>query len=412
MHRAIEGYLEPNEFRRFLNSAIQNSRSVTFLVQKRKGKWPDFDHWYGDWQSKARENSVLGWGVTARNRIVKEEDLKTLSEARITLYGERLSAAEDVIVVPPEYTPGDILAVFDQVRDGSRTRRGLVRVQRRWVDDQLPEYELVAALKEMYRGVAEVVRLAHKASGVDELCGIAPFPRSCVAALIEPELRCIGPGAPVPDGLYDLATGERMGFRYGTIERDENLEKVGLERYGPGPQRHSSDPIEHVPERLEYSKRFLLADGYSGPTLVLSREKELRLLSVSFEDDEPRELKIAASVDMVGAWPFTGAVYSSETWLGVPRGSLLGVPPEELLDSNDEYFTASVAAGREEALIVVGLASDGRSRVLIQPFGRTKDGLVWGSLTDDATGQFVPRFMSPIWRNWPSFRTKKSATEQ
>ncbi|ROS76080.1 hypothetical protein EDF24_1657 [Curtobacterium sp. PhB130] len=37
--------MEPNEFRRFLNSAIQNSRGVTFLLQKRKAKWPDFDQW-------------------------------------------------------------------------------------------------------------------------------------------------------------------------------------------------------------------------------------------------------------------------------------------------------------------------------------------------------------------------------
>jgi len=404
--------MEPNEFRRFLNSAIQNSRGVTFLLQKRKATWPDFDQWYGAWQSTARENSILGWGVTARNRVVKEEDLKTLSEARITLYGERLSVAEDVLVVPPEYTPDDILAVFHQAREASGTRKGVIRVQRRWVDDQLPDYELVAALSEMYRGVANVVSLAHKASGVVEPCDVERFPRDCVTALIDPELRCVGPGAPVPDGLYDLATGERMGFRYGTIEKDDDLMQVGLERYGPLPEKHSSDPIEHAPERLEYSKQFLLADGYSGPMLVLSRDEEVRLLGVWFDDDEPRELKIAASVDMVGAWPFTGAVYSSETWLGVPRGSLLGVPPEELLDSNDEYFTVSVAAGREEALIVIGLASDGRSRVLIQPFGRTKDGIVWGPLTDDATGRFVPRFMNPIWRNWPGYRTKKPETAQ
>lgn len=402
--------MEPNEFRRFLNSAIQNSRGVTFLVQKRKAKWADFDEWYGAWQAEARDNPILGWGVTARNRIVKEEDLRTLSEVRITKYGERLSEAEDAFVVPPDFTTDDILAVFHQARERDpEARTGVIRVQRRWVDDQLPNYELVAALRELYRGVARVVKLAHEASRV-KTCAIEPFPRGCVTGEINEGLRCIEPGAPVPDGLYDLATGERMRFRYGTMERDDDLAKVGIERYGEVPETHSSDPIEHAAERLQYSKQFLAADGYSGPMLLLSRGSEVRLLAIWFNDDEVRELKIAAGVDTVGAWPFTGAVYSSETWLSVPKGSLLGVPAEDLMDSNNEYFTTSAAGGREEALIVIGLASGGRSRVLIQPFGRTKEGIVWGPLTDDASGQLVPSFMSPIWRNWP--RPKSTNSKQ
>lgn len=82
IHRAIEHYLDENEFRRWLNSAIQNSRGVTFLLQKQKARWADFDVWYGGWQDEARKNPVLGWGVAARNRIVKEEDLATLSLKR------------------------------------------------------------------------------------------------------------------------------------------------------------------------------------------------------------------------------------------------------------------------------------------------------------------------------------------
>ena len=112
IHRTIEAYLDANEFRRCLNSAIQNARGVTFLLQKRKAKWSEFDAWYGAWQEDAKRNPILAWSVGARNRIVKEEDLRTLSQARISFYGERLQEAEQVMVVPPTVDVDDILAFY------------------------------------------------------------------------------------------------------------------------------------------------------------------------------------------------------------------------------------------------------------------------------------------------------------
>lgn len=187
IHRAVETYLDANEFRRWLNSAIQNSRAVTFLLQKRKAKWPDFDEWYGAWQSDARLNPVLTWGVNSR--IVKEEDLLTFSQAIISYYGERLQEAEDVLTVPPQTTVNDMLLAFAAMSSaGSPGRKGWVRVQRRWVDDQLPEYELISALREMYASVAAVVRRAHSASRVGA-CLAPAFSRACVTAEFDPGRR-------------------------------------------------------------------------------------------------------------------------------------------------------------------------------------------------------------------------------
>lgn len=401
IHRAIESYVDPNEFRRWLNSAIQNSRGVTFLLQKRKSKWVDFDTWYGAWQGAARRNAVLGWGVTARNRVVKEEDLKTFSEARISLYGDRLKEVEDVFVVPPEFTVEMIIAGFIRVAGKAPAKRkGMIRVQRRWVDDQLPEYELVSALREMYNAVAEIVRTAHRVSGVDA-CTIRPFARLCVSSAINPRLPCLPPGDPMPSKLFDLETGEVARVEYVKIERDEELAKVGAERYGV-PPGFSADPIEHAYARLQLSKQFLEADGYSGPMLVLSKGDELRMHGVIFVDDEPRELKVAAAVDAEGAWPFDGAVFSSETWVTSPggRGSRVGVPADQLLGSNSEFFNSDVVGNRDEALIVIALAADGRTRCLVQPFGRTVDGIIYGPLVDDYSGSMVPPFLKPVWRYW------------
>jgi hypothetical protein len=403
IHRAIESYIDPNEFRRWLNSAIQNSRGVTFLLQKRKGKWADFDTWYGAWQASAKKNAVLAWGVTARNRVVKEEDLKTFSEARISLYGDQLKEVEEVFVVPPEFTVEMIIAGFFHVAgEQPAKRKGMIRVQRRWVDDQLPEYELVSALREMYFAVADIVRTAHRVSKVED-CAIRPFARTCITAAVKPSLPCLPLGDPMPSKLFDLETGETAKIQYVKIERDDELGRVGAERYGM-PPGFSSDPIEHAGARLELSKQFLEVDGYSGPMLVLFKGSELRMHGVFFVDGEPRELKIAAAIEAEGAWPFDGAVLSSETWITSPggRGSRVGVHPDQLLQSNSEFFNGGVAGNRDEALIVVALAADGRSRCLIQPFGRTADGIIYGPLLDDSSGSMVPPFLKPVWRHWPS----------
>ncbi|MDR6867390.1 hypothetical protein J2Y69_001993 [Microbacterium resistens] len=402
IHRAIENYLDENEFRRWLNSAIQNSRGVTFLLQKQKVKWADFDTWYGDWQSRARENPVLGWGVTARNRIVKEEDLATLSQAVVGVYDTHRRGYEDVFVVPPSTSPETIIASFVKLaeQDGKK-RKGWIRIERRWIDDQLPNYELVAALREMYRAVGKAVELAHKASGVDA-CLAPSFARECVTSRIDLDLHCLGSGNPVPTMMLDLESGEvaTVGFR--GLERDdsEDFAEFGRQHYGE-PPRFTTDPIAHVDERMELSKQFLKADGYAGPILMLFGNGGGRLFPIAFGDDEPREMKIAAVLETVGAWQFTGAVFSSETWIGLPgsKGELVGVPKSRLLPSNREFFSEDSKGGaRDEGLIVVGLSADGRQRVLTQPFGRVLGGYVFGQLLENEMS--VPTFLRPLWERW------------
>tara|TARA_B100000519_G_C14251652_1_gene442751 strand:- start:1993 stop:3312 length:1320 start_codon:yes stop_codon:yes gene_type:complete len=403
IHRAIENYFDPNEFRRWLNSAIQNSRGVTFLLQKRKEQWSDFDQWYGAWRTMASRNKVLTWGVSSRNRIVKEEDLTTYSEAKISLYGERRLIEENVFRVPPHVTVDMILRSIAAATAGKRAQRTLVvHIQRRWIEQDLPEYELVAALREAYRVIAEVVSRAHEASDV-AVCAVDPFARACVGHTIDPMLECLPPGDALPSRVFDLASGKGSSYGYTTLESDSEVVEEGKRRYGSQFTEFTRDPIEHAAERLKMSKRFLEVDGYAGPVLVLFNGGDVRILGLMLHDDEPRELTVAATIQSVGAWPFQGAMYASEMWLTTPegRGSLLGQAPGKLLAPDDEFFTADPIGGRDEALVVIALAADGRSRSLVQPFGRTTSGVVYGTLIDDDSGSWIPPFLNPIWRNWP-----------
>lgn len=411
VHRAIENYLDENEFRRWLNSAIQNSRAVTFLLQKRKAKWAEFDEWYGAWQTEARANRVLTWGVNSRNRIVKEEDLRTLSQAIISYYGERLREAEGVLIVPPHTTVEEMAHAFVSLTKAKPSgRKGWIRIQRRWVDDQLPDFELVAALREMYASVAEVVERAHVESRVVS-CLAPNFRRPCVVADIDPSLHCIGSGEVLPSRLIDAETGELASIERVTVMRDEDAGQAAAERYGFTPKLDGG-PIEHALQRLEASKRFLEKDGFSVPMLLLFRgSKEVRVQTVVFEEDNPRELMIAAAVEAEGAWQFDGAVWASETWIASPhRGALVGARTEDLLPSDDEFFDADRIGNRDEALYVVALAKDGRTRTLTLPFGRTRAGIIYGQLQDDVSGKDLPLLLRPIWARWSGKRAWKPTT--
>jgi hypothetical protein len=202
--------------------------------------------------------------------------------------------------------------------------------------------------------------------------------------------------------MLNLESGEVASLEFSSIERDDAIGEVGLEHYGVPPELNLTDPTEHVHQRLELSKQLLKADGFAGPVLLLFGEGRGRIFPISFDDDEPREIKMAALVESVSAWQFDGAVYASETWLGRPgsKGQLLGVPASRLLPSNREFFNDDSLGQRDEGLIVVGMSASGKGRVLTQPFGRVVGGYIFGKVMIDESGREVPDFLRPIWERW------------
>lgn len=73
---------------------------------------------------------------------------------------------------------------------------GSIRVVRKWIDDRLPQYELGAALRELYTDVARLISIAHQRSGVEGKCSLRGFRRPCVQAHIAAQLSCMPPGPP------------------------------------------------------------------------------------------------------------------------------------------------------------------------------------------------------------------------
>lgn len=155
--RARQSYFEPSEFRRNLNAAIEALRSSTWVLQKACKTKEGFDSWYEERQSEMREDPLMRWLVDSRNRVVKQGDLEGHSLARVTLYRGWYSEPFSETEVPPETKPHEYAqAIASCVPDFARTEECILRVERRWVHNLLPDQEVTEALEHCCRSLLKI----------------------------------------------------------------------------------------------------------------------------------------------------------------------------------------------------------------------------------------------------------------
>ncbi|WP_133241721.1 hypothetical protein [Microbacterium sp. Gd 4-13] len=397
IHRASEAYFDGDEFRRYLNAAIQNSRSVSFLVQKRKSRWSNFAEWYDAWSTEAAANHVMRWGVRSRNRIVKEEDLKTLSVAELTYYGTRHQEGEDIILVPPYIAPEHILDVFSDLIERDKPRGGgAIRVTRKWIDDQLPEYELIDALRELYAGVEALVREAHVRAGSTR-CAVPTFTRPCVTSDLESSLRCLPPG-PISASI-DLKTGKVYEVHRRFIPRDDAAMPGLAAKYGLR-QSFGHGPVEDIDQRLLMAKTFLENDGFVGTGMYFYQGHEVaRIVPFALSSQHPDELAIVHTLETVGATPFDGVMFASESWVNVAGDA--GEHDSTMIAS--PFYDPDPRGGRGEAITIYGFSRQGNTRSLVVRFHRNQTPIAYETLVDSTDARLVPRMLiDPVWRHWAS----------
>ena len=162
-----ETYFSPDRFRQNTNQFLQTSRTVTFIIQKNKGAIPDFDAWYNahvlqPWST----DPVMTWAKNARNVIEKEGDLEMQSTLQVAVLYSYL-ANEDMVL---EVNRKDLLgASIDRLLKAARNALPLgiadaavLKIQRRWVANTLPNHELIYALSYAYAQLHRVCSMLAK----------------------------------------------------------------------------------------------------------------------------------------------------------------------------------------------------------------------------------------------------------
>lgn len=356
-HQAELAYFDPDEFRVAIQAAIQTARQVSFVLQKNKELIPDFDEWYVGRQEKLAAIPLMKWMVEARNRIEKQGDLEAHSFISAEIVASHLDEGPK-IQVPAKLSDAPLALVRgipDSMVGEHIKKDGVLRIRRRWIENTLPEVELLDAVATAYGHLAQLVRSAHEQMGL-----AGPVTTNVETGEQFPEADQDG-RLPCMIGHEDartldvwLATGKPLEFEEIRKEpsRDEAMAEAPRlkERYGVDPAKMYADSgkvHDHARSLFAVARKMFDKDGYHITMAILLRGGK----PVDFRELRPIEhghkflmmRTLAQQAQKVGA---DAAIMISETWSAPANPA-------------KPYMRAADSPDRKELLTATAVSKDG-----------------------------------------------------
>ena len=245
---------------------------MTFILQNNKSVIPDFDRWYENWQELFRADPLMTWMKDARNKIEKQGDLEAKSFVRAEIIASYLNEGPK-IEVPAKLSDAPIQLVKSIPANamGAHIRKdGIVRIQRRWIENTLPDHELLDAVATAYGRLSELIADAHVQIGfppgplIDETTG-EEYPPD----LRRGRLPCMIGHADARTLDVWLATGVPIEFEIveKTVRADELKEAGGRleERYEVRANEMYADggrAADHQQALFNTARKMFEKDGY------------------------------------------------------------------------------------------------------------------------------------------------------
>ena len=362
--QALVSYDEREAFRVNVNACILALRNVTFQLQSEKEQIPGFDAWYAPWHAQLREDRTLKWLVNARNRIVKQADLKTASKARVFLIMGYHEPPVQEFLVSPRHSAEAIarqLRASDDIPLVIR-RDGMVAVERRWVDSNLADRELLDALAHCYRTLSRLLEDAH------QLLGLKMANSKADDMFVSRRDRLV---------VLDISSGTRLRVEGELMQYSDKFiqdQAADLEKhYGttlkPAPLRPIVDSGDYW---LEQAKMVMSVDGahktfvffFSG---AMPGTKSPVLVSEPIWDDQKTKYLMWRHIaDQAVELESTAVMVISEQWGVSAKEWVVGV------DIDDQ-------PKRKELLTVCVLTRTGTARSWSAPIIRTASGIQFGT---------------------------------
>lgn len=313
-HNALSDYFDPVKFRASFQSCIVTLRSVTFVLKKLKSQIPNFDEWYAEWEAFMKQDTLMNWAKDSRNVIEKEGDLETHSRmtARfIAQYGNSLPEFE---VKGGLFESIDSLfARLDQeFLHKQLLKHGTLKVERRWVANTLPMYELLDALSIVYGNLSLLLDEAHSQAGLPVPYLIHPSKDKVIPVAgggpADGRLPCMIGSSEFRSILVSLKTGEPNGFTSKKVVASVNSLREVREHYGDEMTRRAK-PDNSLKKIGEYyfdtARMMFLKDGYHQSILMLFRNfKPIKLAALEVIERSDKYLAmefVATDVERTGA---------------------------------------------------------------------------------------------------------------
>jgi hypothetical protein len=368
-HHAAESYENTEQFRIYLNACIQALRNTTFVLQKQKRQIPNFDSWYTQWQDYLKSNLIMNWCVTARNTVVKKGDLETHSAARACYLRSYIDPPQNDFKVDPFTDTATIAKEIADKLPNDLKQAGYLKVERRWVANDLPDYELLEILAYAYSILSCLVKDVKAQQGPhalkmtskkDIIINQGMFP-ACMSSFSN--YRSVYLKFP----SMEVERYSSKGIDLGTLSAEELIKKYGddvLKNHGVN--KDKSHIFNLAVQFKEQAKIMLSVDGYLVTTvMMISEDKILHLMPVEFRDNDHkyvmmREIAKEAERRRATSLILIGESWSAQTPVGKP------------------IVRASECPDKTEAINVSVVAQDGEEFSFIVPFERKENYIFFG----------------------------------
>ncbi|OPH82386.1 hypothetical protein [Nitrobacter vulgaris] len=390
-HSAERAYFEPDGFRIAIQTAIQTLRTVTFVLQSNKHLIPEFDRWYAPWQEKLKSDGLMRWMVDARNKIEKQGDLEANSFVRAEIIASYLNNGP-VIEVPAKLFDGPqvLIKSIPESALGQHIKEfGTVKIQRRWVENSLPDYELLDAVAMAYGKIAEVVHDAHRNIGRHPPITIDVETGEEFGAGRAGRLPCMIGHGDARSINISLSDGKEFDLSREAIHFDRQKAEESVARYGLQPEAvfdTSGDQETLLDSLFDTARKMVEKDGYHLTLVFLLRGvKMVQVIHPEFSDHGAKYLIMRDIAHEVTRLAADGVILIGEAWRAVA-------------DPSKPYMRAADAPDRKEVLRAILVRREGDPVELFADFHRNGDQVTLGATQTIIRGQHF--MFAPIYDAW------------
>lgn len=395
-HQTLDNYFDPEGFRVYLNATIQSLRNLTFALQYEKKVFKNFDDWYNNWQDKMKNDELMSWLNNSRRKIVHMEDLKTKSIARVTIYHYSEIFKADIEI--PIDIPYEMIVIYlkdnNYIKDYHIKNDFVLKINRKWVVDKLPNKELLNTLSYCYAFLNKLVINAHNKLDCDiNSCNIKDeLHQDKIKILDSGILSCMNTANEIRTSKISLRKLQRLRLREKIVKEDKEITKIAVERYNTKELDFSEKDKNIISQAklfIELSKNILKKDKFHMPMLLL-RIPGKGIVPYGSHIPQDRSDKyifmeeIAKKIEELNV---DGVISIFESWLSSDNESISkGNPIENHKD-------------KKECIQVGVITKNGTKKNFITPFKRDENGeIIFDKTIESVEDTF--NYMKPILKVW------------
>ena len=389
--KASDSYFDPDEFRVHLQACIQAFRSVTWILQSHKHAIAHFDVWYAGWQDVMRADPILRWLVEARNKIEKRGDLDAKSILRVTGSGSWFDGKEIEKELPPKTRPGEISLILRRFsRNQTVDDEAILKVERRWLDSEMPDAEILDALCHCYLVMRKLLRDAHEKLAVPA-AGKCNFYDAATRTNEElPEFMMTAQQPRVSwirlkDGASVTIQQTSQIFTRKDIEETKAQNRYGFDKNFGQKLKDAKSFQDVCVVWFQHSKRMLEVDGYLNPTALIMTDKSMQIQQLRMSDRTDKHMVMRHVADSCKRMDAVSVMIINEAWTAPAEFAAKG---KHAIDCPQ----------RGEAAVLHGLTRSGEAISCINHFTRQGGKVVFGE--DDVTEGEIPNIMAPFAKVW------------